>query len=414
MKIEAARNGGSAVLRLGGRLDREGAEQLSHSLEELLRYGVRSLTIDLSTVTYISSAATKVLARWQQELAGLRGEVKLTSLPSAVRETLEITGWDPHFGTNGDSGPGTTDFRRSSWQLRTGFATSGEYQMSDCVPEGALSCRIHGDPSRLTQTPLGPNDCGVVTLPGAAFGLGLGAIGGSYQDCHERLGELIAVAGCVAYFPSDGARIPDYLIGDGPVAPRAVLASGLICQGEFSKLVRFSPQPEAESVPLSELASVCLEASGGKVAGMVIAGETAGLAGARIRRSPAAALASPVQFEIPGVRDWLSFSPERTHSVATAVIAGVATRSPGGPLAAQLRPLGGTGKLFGHFHAAVFSYHPLPQRTVDLPALVRGFFTNHQLRDVLHLLRDDRGGAGVGESALLRGVGWVAPITQLS
>ena len=50
MKIDAAREGGAAVLRLGGRLDREGAEHLSNTLEDLLRDGVRSLTIDLGNI----------------------------------------------------------------------------------------------------------------------------------------------------------------------------------------------------------------------------------------------------------------------------------------------------------------------------------------------------------------------------
>jgi anti-anti-sigma factor len=412
MKIDAALHGGSAVLRLGGRLDREGAEHLSNALEDFLRRGVRSLIIDFSTVTYISSAATKVLTRWQQELAGLRGEVRLTSLPPVVRETLAIAGWDSSFETNGGSGSGPTDLRQSSWQLRTGFALSGQYQMSSGVPEGTLRCRRHGQPSQLTQAPFGPDDCDIVALPGGAFGLGLGAIGGTYEECQERLGELVAVAGCVAYFPSDGARMADYLIGDGPVAPRAVLATGLTCEGSFSKLVRFSTKPEAEAVPLSELATICLEATDGKVAGLVIAGETAGLAGARLQQSPAASGA--LSFEVPAVREWLSFAPERTYSVATALIAGVVARAPEGPLAAYLRPLGGTGKLYGHFHAAVFSYHPLPQRTVELGALVRGLFRDHPLRDVLHLVWDDRGEAGVGESTLVRGVGWVAPITQVS
>jgi hypothetical protein len=186
----------------------------------------------------------------------------------------------------------------------------------------------------------------------------------------------------------------------------------LTCEGSFSKLVRFSTKPEAEAVPLSELATICLEATDGKVAGLVIAGETAGLAGARLQQSPAASGA--LSFEVPAVREWLSFAPERTYSVATALIAGVVARAPEGPLAAYLRPLGGTGKLYGHFHAAVFSYHPLPQRTVELGALVRGLFRDHPLRDVLHLVWDDRGEAGVGESTLVRGVGWVAPITQVS
>ena len=61
MRIDAAREGGSALLRLEGRLDREWAEQLSDTLEDLLQDGVRSLRIDFSQVTYVSSAATQVL-----------------------------------------------------------------------------------------------------------------------------------------------------------------------------------------------------------------------------------------------------------------------------------------------------------------------------------------------------------------
>ena len=410
MKIDAVRDEGGTVLRLGGRLDREGAEHLSNTLEDLLRDGVRSLTIDLETVTYISSAATKVLARWQRELAGLRGEVQLTSLPPALHEMLAVAGWD----ARAPAPAGKADLRMSHWQLQSGSARSGQYQVSSRVPDGALSCHLHGHPERLTQAPFGADDCRVVPFPANAFGLGLGAIGGNYEECQDRLGELVAVAGCVAYFPSDDARMADYLVGEGPVAPRAVLASGLSCEGEFSKLVRFSAEPEAGAVSLSELAAICLEATGGKVAGMVIAAETAGLSGARLRRSPAGNAASTVRLEVPAVREWLSFAPERTYAMTTTLIAGVAARAPKGALAAHLRPLGFMGQLYGHFHAAVFSYQPLPQRTVELGDLLRGLFENHQLRDVLHLLWDDRGETGVGESALVRGVAWIAPITQIS
>jgi len=416
MMIETTRDGGSAVLRVEGRLDREGAEHLSQSLEELLRDGVRSVAIDLSTVTYISSAATTVLSRWHQELAALRGEVQLTSLPPAVRESLAILGWDSRFEANAGSGSGAgpMDLRLSSWQIPATIARSGEYQMSACVPDGTLRCRLHGHPDWLRRVPLGPEDCDVVALPASAFGLGLGAIGGGYDDCRDRLGELLAVAGCVAHFPNDGARMADYLIGDGEVAPRAVLASGLTCEGAFSNLVRFSTKPDVDAVPLSEVAGVCLDAVGGTAAGVVIAAETLGLSGARIRRSPAAPDASPLEFEVSALREWLSFTPERASSLTTTLVAGVVARAPEGPLAAHLRPLGWTGGLYGHFHAAVFSYRPLPQRTVELGVLARGLFKDHQLRDVLHLVWDDRGEDGVAESTIVRGVGWVAPITLVS
>lgn len=412
MKIDAARQGGAAVVRLDGRLDREGAEHLSNALEDLLADGVRSLTIDLSTITYISSAATKVLTRWQKELDALRGEVKLTSLPPAVCDTLTIAGWD--WRSESAEATRSIDLRQSSWQLRADFATCGDYQTSSSDPEGSLSCRLHGHPDRLGSAPLNPGDCKVVDFPASAFGLGLGAIGASYGETEERFGELVAAAGCVAYFPSGGARMADYLVGDGPVPPRTVLASGITCDGNFSKLFRFNAKAEAGAVPISELGSVCLDAAGGKLAGVVIAGETAGLSGARLRRSPARGAGSPLRFDVPAVREWLSFAPERTYSMATTLITGVVARAPEGPLAAHLRPLGGVKRLFGHFHAVVFSYYPLPQRTVELGALLRELFKNHQLRDVLHLVWDDRGDAGVDESALLRGVGWVSPITQVS
>ena len=184
-------------------------------------------------------------------------------------------------------------------------------------------------------------------------------------------------------------------------------------EGDFAKLVRFSPRGNAGAIPLSELAGVCLEAVGQDTAGVVIAAETAGLCGARMRRSPAAIDAPPFRFEVPAIRDWLSFAPERTHRLTTALIAGVVSRTSEGPLAEHLLPLEITERLFGHFHAAVFAYHPLPQRTVELGALVRTVFADHPLRDVLHLVWDDRED-GVGESALVRGVGWVAPITQIA
>jgi hypothetical protein len=245
-----------------------------------------------------------------------------------------------------------------------------------------------------------------------AFGLGLGAIGGSFAECGERIGELIAAAGCTAYFASDGARKPDYLVGGGSVPPRVTLATGLTCEGDFSRLVRFTTRADAAAVPLSELATVCLDAAGKKMAGVIVAGETAGLCGARLRRSPGAG--TPVAFDLPEIREWLSFAPERTHASTTALIVGVVARAPEGPLAAHLRPIGLTGRLSAHFHAAVFSYRPLPQRTVDLGVLVRSLFADHELRDVVHLVQDDRGEAAVDESALVRGVGWVAPITLIA
>ncbi|HSB54240.1 MAG TPA: STAS domain-containing protein, partial [Gemmatimonadales bacterium] len=310
MKIETIRAGGSALLHLEGRLDREWADHLSGALEELVQAGVRSLSLDFSKVTYASSAATRVLARWHQELTALRGEVTLVSVPPEVRESFAVAGYDSGVEAPPGHGSGMDDLRRSSWHARADLSAAGNYELSACSQAGTLTCHLHGDPDRLGRTPLAAPDCHPVALPERTFGLGHGAIGASHGECLERMGEFVAAAGCVAYFPTGGSRMADYLVGGGRLPPRATLTSGMTCEGDFSQLVRFGAQPDAQAVPLSELAAVGLEAAGGGIAGMVIAGETAGLCGVRLRKSPHP---EPMRFDVPAVREWLAFAPERTY-----------------------------------------------------------------------------------------------------
>src|SRR5207249_6065466 len=112
-------------------------------------------------------------------------------------------------------------------------------------------------------------------------------------------------------------------------------------------------------VNLSELVDACLEISGAGMAGVVMVAESAGLIGAALRQSPALPASEATPFQYPEVRRWLSFSAERAHLRSLVVIAGVASRPPGGRLASILRPVGNGSGAVGHFHAAAFSYRPL-------------------------------------------------------
>jgi len=96
-----------------------------------------------------------------------------------------------------------------------------------------------------------------------------------------------------------------------------------------------------------------------------------------------------------------------------AVVAGVVSRQPDPLLAPLLRPVGISSDLVGHFHAAVFEFRPVPLRTVALRPLMTKYFSQQPLRAVMHLLHDDRGAVGAGESAFQRGICWVSPIKSL-
>jgi hypothetical protein len=134
--------------------------------------------------------------------------------------------------------------------------------------------------------------------------------------------------------------------------------------------------------------------------------------GAWLRRSPGAEGAGVV-FDVEGIREWLGTTPEPAHEGTTALVVGVASRAPDPTLAPALRPLGDAPGLVGHFHAVAFTYRPVPQRTVALRVLVTKLFTQQRVRGLLHLLSDDRGGAGAGESNFRRGLCWAAPVTRV-
>src|SRR6185369_14350980 len=131
-----------------------------------------------------------------------------------------------------------------------------------------------------------PTDYHPVEFPETSFGLGLGALGTSPEEATTRVGELAAADGAVAHLPTQGAQVPDFDIGFGGRAPKALLVSGFVCRGRFSLLTRFSSANEAEPVPLSEIARVALAGVAGQTAGIVLVAETTGLVGAWLRRSP--------------------------------------------------------------------------------------------------------------------------------
>jgi hypothetical protein len=146
---------------------------------------------------------------------------------------------------------------------------------------------------------------------------------------------------------------------------------------------------------------------GKSAAVLAIVAESAGLVGCSLRQPPAPD--GTLGFDFPAARDWFSFTPHRAFTGLTTVIFGLAAREAPAALQPWLRPIPGT-TLSGHFHAAVFGYRPVPQRSVGLAPVVNRWFQDLDLRAVMHLIEDDRKPGGAGPSMLLRGLCWVGSL----
>jgi hypothetical protein len=279
--------------------------------------------------------------------------------------------------------------------------------------DGAERLELFGDPARLSGRGYDALDEQTwMAVPGAAA-FGLGALGPSFEACRGRFGEFLAVAGVAAYRPSAGPGRPDFEHAAGAFIPGVRLLYGLAFPVVRAAVVRFEAkgEPGSASVPLSQIALACLDQAGGAV-GVVLAGETDGLVGAALLRSPVALPDGLDPFAHPEVRDWLSFTPEPEHSRSTALVVGVVTREAGPELRPFVRPLSRTRglELQGHFHAAVVPYRPLPGGAVELAATVSHLFEPGRIETILHLLGDSRPILGAGESTFTRGVIWYVPL----
>jgi anti-anti-sigma factor len=410
MEIVTQQLGDTLEVKVKGRLDNYWTEHLRGNLEEVIRGGAHGIRLNLSEISFLSSAGVGLLVKFHTQLKGIGGSFIVTSPSERVKQVLDLCRLSTILLAQATpAGPPVhkTEVRRFS-------SPAGSFEVMECAPGKPLTCERIGDPGLLKGCRFGPADCQIVTYPAATFGFGLGAFGHGFEDAQTRFGEFLAVGGSAAYLPTDGTNVPDFMVSSGKLVPEMNVLYGLRCEGGFTHLMRFETSTVEGPISLAELARTALEISGAPAIGMVMVVESAGLVGAALRRSPALnAGVHDAPFKYPEVRSWLSFSTERLYSRSLALVSGVAANSECAPLAPLLRPLGAEAWPLGHFHGAAFSYRPLQKGTIDLKTTVTTLFETETLQGVLHLLTDHRVAAGPQQSEFVRGACWIGATSEI-
>ena len=408
MEITPHVTGNIIDLRVQGRLDGYWAGHLDANLADVVREGYHRIRLNLSQVSFLSSAGIGVIMKYYKQLASIHGSLAVVEPSTPVRAVLEITRLTGFLIKPEEAAPETAVGLRLARRItRNGTV----FDVFDVAPGATLGCRAIGSEQPLGAAGFREQHCARLRCPDSTFALGVGAFGDSFADCRGRFGEFLAVGGAAAYLPTDGTNVPDYLIASGNLAPELEVLYALACEGRFARLARFDAA-QTEAIALGDLASACLEFAGADAAGIVMVAESAGLVGAALRRSPAREESSASLFDHPGIRSWLSFTTERAFARSLTLAVGIVARPAAGAGVSQLRSLDASGTLSGHVHAAAFSFRPLKKGDLDLKETVATLFQSEQLLGVLHLLHDDRGLTGVGQSEFIRGACWFGPIDR--
>jgi anti-anti-sigma factor len=408
MEIRRQRIDDVLELEIQGRLDGYWADHLSESLDDAVREGARHLRLNLSEVSYLSSAGIRVLVRAHKQLSAIQGSFSVSEPSEAVRSILQLTGLIdlliPALAPGSKAAPSG---------VRILEKENVRFEVISLTPEARLSCQVIGDPAKLLGDRFQEEDCRSVAFSKSSFGLGLGAFGGSFADCAGRFGEFLAVSGAVTYLPADGTNVPDFMLAAGTFIPHIEVIYGIRCEGNFQAVAHFERKDAGGAAKLDEIVEGCLEIAGAEALGIVMIAESAGLIGTALQRSPALWDSENGLFAFPEVRDWLSFAAEPVFTRALTLMVGVAARKTPALLMSLLRPLG-QSELAGHFHAAAFSYRPVKKREMDLQATTASLFEAETPRALLHLLNDDREITGAGQSLLAAGTCWIGLISDVT
>lgn len=98
MEVTVTPMNSCSLATVTGRIDSYTAPQLLNALNQVTNQNVYKIVLDLSDVTYVSSAGLRVLIDIQKKCKRNNlGEVFLVNLPQRVYETLELAGFVPLF-----------------------------------------------------------------------------------------------------------------------------------------------------------------------------------------------------------------------------------------------------------------------------------------------------------------------------
>lgn len=414
-------------LEIEGRLDGYWADHLAEAVHQEIRQGAHHIQVDLSKVTFLSSAGIGVLVRFYKELKSVQGSFVVSNCSRNVRKVLELSKLEEVLLAKTSASVAVEDSVHASEGREAAPSATKHlergginYEFYPLAPEAKLECRRLGDATLLEKSGFSKEHCRTLPISDSSFAIGLGALGEDFEDCKKRFGEFMAAGGAICYLPTDGTNVPDFLLAGGNAPPEVQVCYGVLCSGAssqpFSSMIRFEAKESSAPAAFPVLLESCLDLADAEQIGIVMIAESAGLVGAALRRSPVTSNAESGAFQFPEIREWLSFTAERAHTKSVVLVVGIAVRGNAEGLTPVIRPFPSQSgsMLAGHFHAAAFSYQPVQRGHIHLKASIKKLFEEQTLEGILHVLNDDRALSGSGQTELVRGACWLAPISKIT
>jgi anti-anti-sigma factor len=408
-----------AVLSVQGRLDSFGARAFGDACADASRSPARrAVIVNLDGVTYLSSAALRVLTLTLKTVAARGGQVALCHVHEYCRGVIEIAGLDGHLpifadeaaavAQTGGQGPQAPVDR--AWDQLEQWETPAAAVRAIPGPgrtRGAVE--ILGDIKDVLRADLTEAQVISKAFCETEYSIGCGALGDRLEDYYPIMGEMITIGGTMVWLPTDGHDTPDFLIPKN--ASRAVtLRTGFNASltGGFDECLLVEAK-DPEGLAIDQLYRLVFESARTRrpdyrgVIGLAGRAEFATVLGAGIRKSPIRRFQPANGQSIlhpSNIADWFAGDHSPRQRNVTGLLCGVGVDlqsdlSAFDPamvdLAFYRHPDNTAGKPhLLHNHAVFFTALPWPERPVDLTTEVNRVVDEGDFCDMRHLLDQSR------------------------
>lgn len=314
------------VIRLEGRLDAYGADQIAKELAEIPAASV--VVMAAEGLTYLSSAGIRILIQLHKKLQARGGRLMLTGLQPYCQEVMKVAGLDKVFSI----------FEST----RAALAESGVAVESYEVPCGRIviqegsnvpgSVEVLGDVEDVLWSRVTADRMYRKTFSAKAYSLGLGGLGPGVDEVLPIIGEMMTMGGTMVWLPTDGHDTPDFLVPQRD-SDRVVIHTGynVSLPETFNEYIEFEAS-SSNGATLAELYRALFDLAKARrpdyrgALALAMRAEIGGVYGGGVKMAPIASQAPKNGLRIidpSNYDEWFEVEDPPRHSDVTGLICGI-------------------------------------------------------------------------------------------
>lgn len=377
----------SDIFEIIGRIDGLTSGELKKTLDHAAAEGSRSIILDFSGVTYMSSAGLRIILLCHKSLHTIGGKLNLVSIPSMVGEVFRVSGMDGFLNIFPDRSfvipsdePGGREASMEVWEFE-----GIQFEHWRCDASDGVS-HVFGDPRKLDHASYCEEDVVAVDQGTIAFGAGLAATGGTYRDYHAFFGESVILQHHFFSYPAVPRPQVDFSLHSGNHGGQLHFLYGFGFTGKFSQVLWFDLG--RNTVSLGSLIRAALQLAVSDIFGVVVLAASAGIQGMHLRKVPVSGnFAGPgTIFDMDHFPRWINFPADPEDYNKTVAACGIVAKDgkvPAGDWQIMIPEAGRS-----HIHALVMENALWSNNVFEFEKELQRVLRDLNPEKVVHLLPD--------------------------